>query len=133
MSPKSFVVHVHGGTTHSVVIMLTKLYLAMNGATVRDESVFGMKHNAPSIPDVWAVYDERIPMGGGRYRSQTSNLIVEVESRPTKESIAKKRLQYEATLAGVDLRILDLETLDESTLHDWTKLLAWIGEWMPVG
>jgi hypothetical protein len=91
-----------------------------------------MKHNAPCVPDVWAVYDERIPMGGGRYRSQTSNLIVEVESSPTKASIAKKNLQYQATLAGVNLVILDLNTIDEQTLNHWPSLLDWIGERMPI-
>lgn len=127
-----FVVHLHGGRTHAVIIMLTKYYLAEKGADVKDESVFGMKHNAPCIPDVWAVYDERIPMGGGRYRTQTANLIVEVESSPTKESIAKKNLQYQATLAGVNLIILDLETWTSEELTDWSKALAKIGEAMPI-
>lgn len=131
-SPKSFVVHLHGGRTHAIVIMLTKYYLAEKGAKVKDESVFGMKHNAPSIPDVWAVYDERIPMGGGRYRTQTANLIVEVESNPTKESIAKKNLQYQATLAGVNLIILDLAHWTEAELTDWTRALDKIGEAMPI-
>ena len=132
MSPKSFMVHIHGGLTHTVVIALTKIYLASKGAIVKDESVFGMKHNAPCVPDVWALYDERIPMGGGRYRTQTSNLIVEVESSPTKESIAKKNLQYQATLAGVNLIILDLEDCPPETLRDWTKALDWIAERLPI-
>jgi hypothetical protein len=132
VSPKSFVVHIHGGRTHTVVIALTKIYLADKSATVKDESVFGMKHNAPCVPDVWAVYDERIPMGGGRYRSQTANLIVEVESSPTKASIAKKNLQYQATLAGVNLVILDLNTIDEQALNHWPSLLDWIGARMPI-
>ena len=132
MSPKSFMVHIHGGLTHTVVIALTKIYLASKGAIVKDESVFGMKHNAPCVPDVWAVYEERIPMGGGRYRAATANLIVEVESKPTKASIDKKNLQYQATLAGVNLVVLDLEELTDAQLGDWRGLMAWIEERVPI-
>lgn len=132
MTVKSFRVHIHGGMTHTVVIALVKIYLASKGAEVKDEAVFGMKHNAPCVPDVWAVYDERIPMGGGRYRTQTANLIVEVESNPTKESVAKKNLQYQATLAGVNLVILDLNTADAKTLEYWPLLMEWIGARMPI-
>lgn len=132
MSPKSFPIHIHGGLTHTVVIALCKIYLASKGATVKDEGVFGMKHNAPCVPDVWAVYDERIPMGGGRYRSQTSSLIVEVETDPTKESIAKKNLQYQATLAGVNLVVLDLGEWSDAGLSNWREIMTWLEERMPI-
>jgi hypothetical protein len=132
MNSNSYIVHLHGGRTHSRVIDMCKHYLAEKGAKVKDEAVFGMKHNAPSVPDIWAVYEERIPMGGGKYRTATANLIVEVESHPTKESVAKKRLQYEATLAGCNLLILDLEDCAPECLHDWNAAYGWFEERMPI-
>lgn len=132
LSPKSFPVHIHGGRAHSRVIAMCKHYLAEKGATVKDEAVFGMKHDAPCVPDVWATYDERVPTGMGRYRTQTANLIVEVESSPTKESIAKKRLQYETTLAGCNLLILDLEACAPECLRDWESAYVWFEERLPI-
>jgi hypothetical protein len=132
MSPKSFIVHIHGGLTHTVMVALLKTYCAHKGAVVKDEAVFGMKHNAPCTPDVWAVYDERIPMGGGRYRTQTANLIVEVETQATKESIARKRLQYEATLAGCNLIVLDLNTCTVGQLTNWKDAFDWFEGCLPI-
>lgn len=132
MSPKSFIVHIHGGRTHTVFIALTKMLLAEKGAAVKDEAVFGMKYHAPCSPDVWAVYEETIPLGGGRKRKQDTTLIVEVESSATKESIAKKHLQYKQTLAGANLIILDLDDCPPDALHDWSKAVDWIEERLPI-
>ena len=131
-SDKSFIVHLHGGLQHTVFIALVKIYLALKGAKVKDEAIFGMKHNAPCVPDVWAVYEERIPLEGNRYRKQTTNLIVEIETNATTESVRKKQLQYEQTLAGVSLYVLDLNRCPIEALSDWKKAMDWIAEELPI-
>jgi hypothetical protein len=138
---KSFVHYIHGDELHDLTIFLTERILVRKGAKLKDIFVFRDKYNCPAIPDIYAKYEAKMIKGNTR-RTVTKLIVVEVETRATTESIRKKQQQYEESMAGIELVVLDLNKFHDnywptpysnfSPEHDWTLLKEWIKSELPI-
>jgi len=142
MAEKEFYMRLHGDMLHNVVIFLTKCILLEKGAKLYDERQFKKKYICPCEPDVYAEYNAKMIVGNTR-RTEKKLLVVEVETFATKESIAKKYLQYKEATAGLDLVILDLRKYMNANdtdhyadpfagTQDWMRLKDWIEAELPI-
>lgn len=122
----------HGDKLHDLVRFLVERYITDRGGVVRDGTIF-KKRKSPCEPDVYFQYDTVLIKGNRRLHQRLMG-VVEVETSASAESIRKKQEQYEQTMTGVKLVILDLSLLDDLGLdwRVWTDLERFIEERMPL-
>ncbi len=94
---------------HKELIALTMEHLKEKGYVVRDPKTYRdfLLLKVPCIPDIVATRIERWIGSDGKRKVHRDNLVVEIETKPTKASIRKKREQYEKYLVGFTLIIMD--------------------------
>ena len=126
----SFEHHIHGDDLHDLMRFLIKRKLKKKGATILDTRVF-KDRRCPCEPDVYFQWDEVLREGNTK-RHVTRRGVIEVESNPSKESIALKNEQYTFSLAGVKLFIFDLTQLEAGKWRDWKYLDEWIEKRLPL-
>lgn len=124
MSVKSFYHQMHGDRLHDLVRYLVEYYIVSKGGRLMDRETFKKKHYLPCEPDVIFQFLEK----GTKYI-----YVVEVETNPTKESVAKKSAQYMDSTAGItDLVVLDLSKMKDHEQVNWLLIDKFIKERMPL-
>jgi len=140
MAEKEFYMRLHGDMLHNQAIFLLKCIWLEKGGTLKDERQFKKKYNSPCEPDMYGEYEARMVKGNRRW-TEKKLVVVEVETKATTESIRKKQQQYEESMAGIQLVVLNLQKYmnandkDDNPFcgtNDWMRLRDWIGAELPI-
>ena len=107
MSEKEFVMRLHGDFAHRLAIYILKDILAYKGVKFRDERQFKNLYHSPCEPDLYFECEDIWHDGNKKVKRKVLR-VIEVETNPTKESVAKKQQQYTEALAGVQLTVIDI-------------------------
>jgi hypothetical protein len=130
MVGKAIFVEPHGGDVHCVAILLSKIILRDRGYKEVDASALQRKGLYPGIPDVLV----DVPVRGTNERGQavahgTLRAIIEIEVDATKKSIERKKAQYDTSLAGHELYVINLQLCENP--FDITTLRLFLEKWLP--
>lgn len=126
MADLSFFHHVHGMEDHNLAILIAKDTLVRKqGYRLKDTRVFIEKHCAAGEPDIFLEVKSNGTNGHGRGNSTLSLYVIEVESKPTKASVEKKYRQFEATMPGIELIVVDLRKwVNRDSIGELRRVLA---------
>lgn len=101
-------IQAHGSRLHSHAILETKLICSERGYIECDASALKSKGLYPGIPDaVFLIRTSRTDSKGRRTDTEIRR-IFELETDATKASIAKKCAQYDTSLKGYELNVINL-------------------------
>jgi hypothetical protein len=120
----------HGDFLHYMAICAAKWvcevsrdFKPLNATALKNKGMF------PAIPDLYYEMNGSYTDQHGRKHTVRKRYVVEIETCASKESVLKKWNQYEETLAGVDLIIIDLNQCENPL--DLTVLSEFINEAIP--
>ena len=119
----------HGSRLHSHAILELKLICIEKGYIELDPTALRDKGLYPGIPDaVFLIQTSRTNSKGKRTDTEIRR-IFELETDATKASIAKKCAQYDTSLKGYELNIVNLRHMrDKDSL---SALREYLGERIP--
>lgn len=119
MAEKEFMMRLHGDFLHRQSIYVLKDILAYKeGVEIKDERQF-KKRACPCEPDIFVGYMATHRKGNTKFKVKELH-VFEVETNPTKASMTKKQQQYEESLAGVRLTVVDLNRVLDKMPYDET-------------
>ena len=121
----------HGHLLHDQVDFQLERHVTIHGGKIKDGRVFKEKYHLPCEPDLYFTYSEKRIDGNNRSTVEQP-VVVEVESDATAERTLLKQRQYEESLKGVRLYVLNLKEIPGDNWKDWTYLDNWIGARMPI-
>jgi hypothetical protein len=94
-----------------------------------DPSALLRKGIYPAIPDVYVKVPYRNTDKHGIASRGWTNYIIELETNATKQSIAKKNAQYDTSLTGHELIVIDLKQCENA--NDINALKEFLEKWIP--
>ncbi len=122
---KTYPFSFHGDLLHEVGIFLAIRECDSRGHKILDSEAFAKKALLPCKPDLYISTEYHFTNNYGRRINGGKRYIIEVETSASKASILKKYSQYEETLKGVELIVIDLnEVNDPNNLIELAKHVA---------
>lgn len=109
MTGRPVFVEPHGGDLHCVAILLAKLVCRERGHKEIPHDALKHKGLYPGIPDLYIEVHSRRTNGRGQATHDWTRYIIEVETEATAAAIRKKRAQFDTSLAGHELIVVDLK------------------------
>ena len=114
----------HGSRLHSHAILETKLICSERGYIELDPTALKDKQIYPGIPDACVLIKTSRTSAKGRRTDTELRLIIELETDATKASIAKKCAQYDTSLKGYELNVINLRHMrDKDSLSALNEYL----------
>jgi hypothetical protein len=99
----------HGGTFHSVCILIAEIICLKRGYTLKDTESFSRMNNYPGIPDVYVEYKIKRKNNYGQLKTYNESVCIEIETHPTTNMSLKKNMQF--TRPGIrEPIIIDMNT-----------------------
>lgn len=134
LPPKAWIHQEHGDSLHDLVIFLCERELVRRSGkdaeyTFLDKKWFADKFQSAAIPDVYYKKVETFITSRGQKKATEQKYVLEIESKPTSASIAKKREHFLETTTGHELIILNLQEVEDDT--NWLELTAFVKERVP--
>jgi hypothetical protein len=128
MTGRPILIEPHGDRLHCHAIFESKLICRERGYKELDASALQRKSLYPGIPDIYVrVPWRRTDGNGGGATHGFTDYIIEVETDATKQSIARKKAQYDTSLKGHDLIVINLAKLnkanDLNTLRNYLETM----------
>lgn len=124
MGRMDFYHHIHGKRTHNIFLMHAENHIVIKGGWIKDSSVF-KNRIPPCMPDIFYGHKDH-----GKFYTG----VIEVETNPTKESVALKQRQYTDTLRGVILTVLSVNEFWKFSegKADWNLLDKYLEQEIPI-
>jgi hypothetical protein len=119
----------HGDLLHEVGIFLAIRVCHLRGYRILDSEAFAKKEICPAIPDVFASTEYHYTDNYGRKTQGRKNLIIEIETDASKQSVLKKWRQYVESSTGLELIVLDLNEVTDP--FNLSRLWKYVNERIP--
>lgn len=129
MSVNNLFFNRHGGKLHSTAIAICTMIADERGYKILNGRAFKDKYRWPGEPDLYIEVNESRTDTHGRKTKWVQRYVIEIESNPTKESIAKKYAQFEISSPGNKLIVISLM---DNNFHDpLSDLWKYLEDMMP--
>jgi hypothetical protein len=99
---------IHGQSLHDLNIYLAERICIQRGYIHADKRWFADKHYARGVPDIFVKRSSHCNGTNGKRRDVTEYLVIEIESKLTVANRLKKYKQFQETVTGVELQIINL-------------------------
>jgi len=129
MTGKPIYLEPHGSRLHLHAILEAKLICRERGYADLDPAPLQHKGLYPAVPDVYIKMPIRTTDEHGRASHGEMRYIIEIETDASKHSIEMKRAQYDTSLTGHDLLIINLAEMKKRDSLD--ELNRYIGMMIP--